>query len=195
MMQQLQQLIQRQQQLMEQTFPFSQPSSRPQGGMPGPADQQALQQMLQQLRNMMQGMRPGNQPGQGPGQALDRANQEMERAIRALEGNQPGDAVGAQGRALEQLRQAGRGILQQMMERFARESGQRPGQQNQNAPRRDPLGRETMGSDVETEGVKIPDEGSVQRAREILDELRRRSGQINRQRLELDYINRLLQRF
>jgi hypothetical protein len=194
-MQQLQQLIQRQQQLMEQTFPFSQPGNRPRGGMPGPADQQALQQMLRQLRNMMQGMRQGNQPGQGPGQALDRANQEMERAIRALEGNQPGDAVGAQGRALDQMRQAGRGILQQMMERFARESGQRPGQQNQNAPRRDPLGRETMGSDVETEGVKIPDEGSVQRAREILDELRRRSGQIDRRQIELDYINRLLQRF
>jgi len=198
-MQQLQQLIQRQQQLMERTFPFSQPGNRPQGGMPGPADQQALQRMLQQLRNMMQGMQPGNQPGQapgqGPGQALDRANQEMENAIRALQGNQPGDAVGAQGRALEQLRQAGRGMLQQMMERFARESGQRPGQQNRNAPRRDPLGRETMGSDVETEGVKIPDEGTVQRAREILDELRRRSGQIDRRQIELDYINRLLQRF
>jgi hypothetical protein len=52
-----------------------------------------------------------------------------------------------------------------------------------------------MGDDIETNGIKIPDANSVQRAREILDELRRRSGQINRLPLELDYINRLLQRF
>jgi hypothetical protein len=194
-LQQLQDLIRRQQQLMEQTFPFAQPGNQPQGGMPGPADQQALQRMLQQLRQMMQGNQPGNQPGQGPGQSLDRANEAMERATRALQGNRAGDAVDAQGQALDQLRQAGRGLLQQMMERFARESGNRPDRQGQNQPRRDPLGRETMGSDADTGGVKIPEEGAVQRAREILDELRRRSGQLDRRRLELEYINRLLQRF
>ena len=52
-----------------------------------------------------------------------------------------------------------------------------------------------MGDEVDDFGVKIPDASSVQRAREILEELRRRSGQINRVPLELDYINRLLQRF
>ena len=141
-------------------------------------------------------MMRGGKPGEGPGQALDRANGAMERAIRALQGNRPGDAVGAQGNALDQLRRAGRGLLQQMMERFARQSGNRPNRRGRpNLPRRDPLGRESMGEDVDTDGVKIPDASSVQRAREILDELRRRSGQISRQRLELDYINRLLQRF
>jgi uncharacterized protein (TIGR02302 family) len=176
----LQDLIRRQQQLMEQTF------------RSGPADQRALQQLLQQLRGMMR----GGKPGEGPGQALDRANTAMERAIRALQGSRPGDAVGAQGNALDQLRRAGRGLLQQMMERFARQSGNRPNRRGQpNQPIRDPLGREAMGDDVDTDGVKIPDANSVQRAREILDELRRRSGQINRMPLELDYINRLLQRF
>ena len=34
-----------------------------------------------------------------------------------------------------------------------------------------------------------------QRAREILDELRRRAGDFNRPQLELDYIDRLLRRF
>lgn len=188
----LQDLIRRQQQLMEQTFRSARPGGQQQGQMPSAADQRALQELLKQLRGMM----PGNKTGQGPGQALDRANSAMERAIRSLQGNRPGDAVGAQGNALDQLRRAGRGMLQQMMERFARQSGNRPNQQgNQNQPRRDPLGREAMGDDVETNGVKIPDANSIQRAREILDELRRRSGQINRQPLELDYINRLLQRF
>ncbi|MDA0652085.1 MAG: TIGR02302 family protein [Proteobacteria bacterium] len=188
---QLQELIQRQQQLMEQTFRSGRPGNQ-QGQMPGAADQRALQRLLQQLQGMMK----GGKPGEGPGQALGQANEAMERAIRSLEGNRPGDAVGAQGNALDQLRRAGRGLLQQMMERFARQSGNRPNQQGQpNQPRRDPLGREAMGDDIDSNGIKIPDASSVQRAREILDELRRRSGQINRQPLELDYINRLLQRF
>lgn len=188
----LQDLIRRQQQLMEQTFRSARPGAGQQGRMPGAGDQKALQNLLRQLRGMM----PGSRPGQGPGQALDRANQAMERAIRSLEGRRPGDAVGAQGQALDQLRRAGRGLLQQMMERFARQSGNRPNRRgDRNQPRRDPLGRETMGDDVETGGVKIPNESAMQRAREILEELRRRSGQINRGEIELDYINRLLQRF
>jgi uncharacterized protein (TIGR02302 family) len=193
----LQDLIRRQQQLMDQTFRSAQPGGRQPGQAPSPADQKALQELLKQLRGMMRGgQKPGQGQGQGPGQALDRANSAMERAIRSLQGNRPGDAVGAQGNALDQLRRAGRGMLQQMMERFARQSGNRPGQQGQrNQPRRDPLGREAMGDEVDDFGVKIPDASAVQRAREILDELRRRSGQINRVPMELDYINRLLQRF
>jgi hypothetical protein len=86
--------------------------------------------------------------------------------------------------------------MQQMMKRFSRESGQpnRP-RNGRNNPRRDPLGREVMGEDADTQGVTIPDASSIQRARKILDELRRRSGQSSRPQLELDYINRLLQRF
>ena len=188
----LQDLIRQQQQLMEQTFRFTRPGGQQNGQMPSAADQRALQNMLQQLRGMMR----GGKPGEGPGQALDNANDAMGRAIRSLEGKRPGDAVGAQGNALDQLRRAGRSLLQQMMERFARQSGNRPNRQGQsNLPRRDPLGREAMGDDVDTNGVKIPDQNSVQRAREILDELRRRSGQIYRQPMELDYINRLLERF
>jgi len=191
-MRQLQDLIRRQQQLQNRTFRGGQPGQP----MPGAADQQALRQMLQQLRGMMPGPGQGQQQGNGPSQMLDRADQEMQRALRALEGGQRMDAVGAQGRALESLRRAGRGMMRQMMERFARESGQPNNQQNRrNQPRRDPLGREVMGEDVDTHDVTIPDASAIQRARHILDELRRRSGQSNRPRLELDYINRLLQRF
>jgi uncharacterized protein (TIGR02302 family) len=191
-MQQLQRMIQRQQQLMDQSFRQQQQGMRP---GPGQAmDQQALQRMLQQFRQMMQGMQPGQ--GQGPGQFLDRANEAMERAIRSLQQGQPGDAAGQQGQALDQLRRAGRGIMQQMMERFARESGMgRPQNQRPGQPRRDPLGRDMMGSDTDSSDVQIPDESAVQRAREILDELRRRSGQNFRPRIELDYIERLLHRF
>jgi uncharacterized protein (TIGR02302 family) len=194
MMRQLQQMMQRQRQLMDQSFRQQQ-----QGMQPGPGqamDQQALQRMLQQFREQMQGMQPGQGQGPGSGQFLDRANEAMEQAIRSLQQGRPGDAAGQQGQALEQLRQAGRGLMEQMMERFARESGMgRPRQQRPGQPQRDPLGREMMGSDADSSDVRIPDESAVQRARDILDELRRRSGQSFRPRIELDYIDRLLHRF
>jgi hypothetical protein len=43
--------------------------------------------------------------------------------------------------------------------------------------------------------VKIPEESEIQRARKILDELRRRMGDLWRPELELEYIERLLKRF
>jgi hypothetical protein len=43
--------------------------------------------------------------------------------------------------------------------------------------------------------VKIPEEAELQRAREILDELRRRSGQYGRPQMEREYIDRLLKQF
>ena len=46
-----------------------------------------------------------------------------------------------------------------------------------------------------TSDVGIPDAGDLQRAREILDELRSRAGDRLRPEMELDYIERLLRRF
>jgi hypothetical protein len=43
--------------------------------------------------------------------------------------------------------------------------------------------------------VKVPNQSDLQRAREILDELRRRAGDNARTREELDYIERLLKQF
>jgi len=41
----------------------------------------------------------------------------------------------------------------------------------------------------------VPDGSDLQRARHILEELRRRAGERARARLERDYIERLLERF
>jgi hypothetical protein len=43
--------------------------------------------------------------------------------------------------------------------------------------------------------VKIPSEQELQRAREILNELRRRAGERERPEIEREYIERLLERF
>jgi hypothetical protein len=47
-----------------------------------------------------------------------------------------------------------------------------------------------LGSDV-----AVPDKIDMQRAREIIEELRRRAGELGRPKLELDYLDRLLERF
>jgi hypothetical protein len=62
---------------------------------------------------------------------------------------------------------------------------------------RDPLGRsrENRGRAASGEDVRIPDEMELQRSREILNELRERSGERGRPAFELDYLERLLNRF
>jgi hypothetical protein len=61
----------------------------------------------------------------------------------------------------------------------------------------DPMGRPPQRTDGPDPGVgvKVPDQIDVQRAREILEELRRRLGDATRQPLELEYLERLLKRF
>jgi hypothetical protein len=57
----------------------------------------------------------------------------------------------------------------------------------------DPLGRPRRhdGPDY-SNTVKVPDEIDVQRARRILEDIRRRLGDAERPRFELDYLERLL---
>jgi len=60
----------------------------------------------------------------------------------------------------------------------------------------DPLGRPLRGREYgDDTTVKVPGEIDVQRARRILEELRRRFGENFRPQLELDYIERLLRDF
>ena len=120
--------------------------------------------------------------------------QEAEKALR--DGDLKG-ASEAESRALDQLRQGARSMAEQMMKQRNQRMGQ--GQGGPNGPRGplDPLGRApsaTDGSDPGT-GVKVPDQIDVQRAREILEELRRRLGENTRPTFELEYLERLLKQF
>ena len=58
---------------------------------------------------------------------------------------------------------------------------------------RDPLGRKTgqLGSEFD-DSVKVPDQIDVQRAREILEEIRRRLGDGPASLIEREYLERLL---
>ena len=61
---------------------------------------------------------------------------------------------------------------------------------------RDPLGRSVRNEGGwDTNGELVPEESELGRARGVLEELYRRSGDRARPQLELDYYNRLLDRF
>jgi hypothetical protein len=111
----------------------------------------------------------------------------------------PGQAVGPQGQAIEALQRAGRSIMHQLMRGQGRGPGIGMGEfRNQLRGMRDPLGRDWLDEDgggADIRGFKIPDRGSIERSHEILQELRDRAGQRHRAVPELEYIDRLLNRF
>ena len=204
-MRELGDIIRRQQQLMDETFKRHQERRE---GKPGDAqkDQQLereqgdLQKRLNDLMKQLDEMLGGQ--GELP-KNFGNAEREMDRAGRALKGRQPGDAVGPQGRALDELRRGAQDAMRQLGQMFGMQFG--PGQPGQFppgdqrhlwGPDRDPLGRQTNGlGPLDTQDVKVPTESERKRVRDILDELRRRAGQPGRPTLELDYIDRLLRRF
>jgi hypothetical protein len=133
--------------------------------------------------------------GVPPNGKLGQAADEMGQAAGNLGQGQPGEAVGNQGEALEAMRQGMQGLAQQLAGGFQRGNGFRGGNGN-NFNNQDPLGRpqRQAGTDLGT-NVKVPDEIDTQRAREILDAIRRRLGELGRPILERDYLERLLDRF
>jgi uncharacterized protein (TIGR02302 family) len=156
-------------------------------GSGGLGDRQ--RELRERLGRLQRGLRElGVQP---PGQ-LGGAEGSMERAEGALREGDLGRGADQETRALEQLRQGARDMAQRMLRQMPSRFGM-----NGSRGELDPMGRppqRTEGPDPGT-GVKVPDEIDVQRAREILEELRRRLGETTRPPMELEYLERLLKRF
>jgi hypothetical protein len=205
MMRMLQDLLRRQRELMEQTHRDAQrePGQRGQPGQQGQqgqggngADmQEALRRQLGELMRRL-----GEGGGQIPGN-FGRAERSMRDATEALQQGDPGQALGPQGNALDQLMQGAGQMMEQLMQQYG-QGMPSPGDPTARQPRPgqrafDPLGRPlpSTGNNTNTEDVRIPDDLEMQRAREILQELRRRAGEIDRPQFERDYIDRLLRRF
>lgn len=156
------------------------------------AEQEALRRALGEL------MRRMGEAGMEIPRALGQAEMQMRGARGSLEDGQPGAAAQAQGQAVDAMQRAGQAMMEQLQEQMAQQQGQGPGGQPQPTGRRgrDPLGR-AMRNDggMDTRGVEVPEEGELGRARDVLEELYRRSGERDRAPLELDYYRRLLDRF
>jgi uncharacterized protein (TIGR02302 family) len=217
-------MIRKQQQLRDRTFKEGQDNRRErQRGQRGPnkqmgdlrQDQQALKErlnkLLEQLRQRGMGQKgeKGEQGEQGQGDQGDEmgelggAGEAMGEAEGALGEGDADGAVDGQGRALEAMRKGAQGLAQQMQQGQGQGQGMGPGpgQSGRNGRQRadqstDPLGRPMRGREYGDDvTVKVPGEIDAQRARRILEELRKRFGESMRPQLELDYIERLLKDF
>jgi uncharacterized protein (TIGR02302 family) len=204
-------MIRKQQQLRDRTFRQGQDQRRQQRGQQRGQrgdrnqmgelrqDQQALRDQLKKLLEELRkkGFPQQGQDGQpGQGDQLGQAGEAMGDAEGSLGEGDADGAVDSQGRALEALRKGAQGLAQSMQQQFGQGPG--PGQPGRMGPARanqdtDPLGRPLRGRDYgDDTTVKVPGEIDVQRARRILEELRKRFGESFRPQLELDYIERLL---
>jgi uncharacterized protein (TIGR02302 family) len=121
-------------------------------------------------------------------QSLGGADKAMRNAAKALKRGTQGGAQGDQEEAAGQLDEAAKTLSDQL-------SQDGPGQtelKGNGKGDRDPLGRAKFDTG---RNVKVPTDREMQRSREILDELRKRAGEHDRPRSELDYLRRLLQQY
>src|SRR5581483_2760626 len=203
-------MIQQQRKLRDRTYQQGQDMRRNgQSGDPNQTDrlkqdQQALRDRLESLldqlrkRGFDQPM-PSQQGRQGQSlDALGQAGKSMGEAEDALGEGNAESAVDPQARALEALRKGAQGMAQAMQGQRGIGQGPGFGQGRGRADRGgeyDPLGRPVGPKSGPDTSVKIPDEIEVQRARRVIEELRRRLGELGRPKTELDYIERLLKDF
>ncbi|MGP3697833.1 TIGR02302 family protein [Rhodobacter sp. NSM] len=165
-------------------------------------DGQSLAERQRELRDRLNGMQDQSLPGQGSQRgengrrSLDDAGRAMREAERALrDGDLPG-ALDRQAEAMESLREGMREFGEAMAEEQRQQNGQGEGEAFGRADpnsQRDPLGREPgetgrIGSDRNM----LQGEDVYRRAQDLLDEIRRRSGDLSRPEIEREYLRRLL---
>ena len=144
------------------------------GGTQGLQSQQ--KSLQQQLKAMLQQMDPKARD------KMNAAGSAMDQAQQALGQKNLDNASNEEKNAIDALRQGAEALAKQAQ-------GQNGQEQKEQA---DPLGRNKTGTG---ESTKIPGLSDLARAREILQELRKRAGERGRPQQELDYYDRLLKEF
>ncbi|MFB2532821.1 DUF4175 domain-containing protein [Paracoccus sp. p3-h83] len=207
-MQDLGQTLRRQQDLADQAFRSLQDSYRPYGQPPDdgsdradPGDLADRQRDLRRELGRSQGMLPGRGTAAGDGarQALEDAGRAMDEAEQALRGGDPGGAIDRQAEAIQSLRDGMRQLGEALAARPApgeRMPADQQGSPDQQGQARDPLGRAIgQGGPITTPDALLPDEIGPGRARQLMDEIRRRAGEQTRPPEERGYLRRLLDNF
>jgi uncharacterized protein (TIGR02302 family) len=151
--------------------------------------QQALQDQLGELGKQLEDL------GLDPSAEFGEAGDEMGQAGDNLGKGDTGAAAGDQGQALEALRRGAQSMMEQMAG-DRNQGGQQPGEQGTNEQAQsqtDPLGRRNgPNGRINDESTRIPGEIDAQRAREIMDAIRRKLSDPLGPLLERDYLERLL---
>jgi uncharacterized protein (TIGR02302 family) len=179
--QQLNQAIQEYGDLMGQQRALIDKTMRQEQGKGDPKDGGA-QGLAKQQNDLRQKLDRSMQKLGKLGSGLDQAGKSMDQAQQSLNGKDLSNARNAQEQALAAMRAGADALAKQM------QGGDLAGQEGQD----DPLGRGPVGNGP---GLKLPDASDLARARDILQELRRRAGERGRPPQELDYIDRLLKEF
>ncbi|HTT97614.1 MAG TPA: DUF4175 domain-containing protein [Rhizomicrobium sp.] len=176
-------LMGKQRGLIDKTFRQQQGKGDPKDG--GPKGLGGQQKALRdELGKIQKGL--GDQK-LGTPKTLGDAGKSMGEAENNLNGSDLPSASGSEKDALEAMRKTASDLAKQLMS----QNGQ--GQQDNGT---DPLGRDQNNGGRGVNGnVKVPDKSDLQRAREILQELRKRAAERGRPQQELDYIDRLLKQF
>lgn len=117
---------------------------------------------------------------------LDEAELAMKETQTALQNEESETALATGQKAFGQLREGAETLAEEL---FARREGR-----DQNGTR-DPFGRQSNSGSQSAEGTVVPDMIDPQQARKILLELRHRAKQQHRPKEELEYLDRLLERF
>lgn len=172
----------------------------------GEGQGRSLAERQQDLRNRLGQLQNGPLPGDGSERGeegrrqLDRAGRAMDEAEDALrDGDLPG-ALDRQAEAMEALREGMREFgdalaENQQQQQGNAQQGQEFGQADPNG-QRDPLGREPGNSArIGSDRNMLQGEDVYRRAQDLLDEIRRRSGEQARPEGEREYLRRLLDMF
>jgi uncharacterized protein (TIGR02302 family) len=201
MLNELSEMMRRQQQLMDDTTRLpeeggmgdgeQQEGAQGQQGRTGElaGQQDALGRMLEELMGRL-----GQNGLQSP-PSFGEAGRSMEGAADALRGSDRGRALSEQGEALSRLREGAQSMAREMMQQQGMGSQGNQGRHGEaRGDDRDPLGRPMprRGEDFGPERDMLPSELAVRRAREILEMLRERANMPDLKRFERDYFDRLL---
>ena len=198
MLDKLSDLMRQQQKLMDETQRMPQdgmpqdPGQQQQGQPGGQGDlgdrQQGLSQMLQELMDQF------GKNGMPAPQSFGDAGKSMKGAEGSLRDGDREQALGNQGEAMAKLREGAQGLAKQLMQQGQGQQGNQGRTGEARGDDRDPLGRPmpNRGEDYGPDRNMLPSELAMQRAREILDMLRSRAGDVQLPKIERDYIERLL---
>ncbi|WP_298678810.1 TIGR02302 family protein [uncultured Lentibacter sp.] len=166
----------------------------------GGAQERSLAERQQALRDELsrqaEGLpQMGGAAGEAAREALDNAGRAMAQAEEALRQNELAEALDRQAEAMENLREG----MDNLGEALAQAREGQEGQSGQNAETAgressDPLGRNRRGFSADGEEM-LGEDDVYRRARELLDEIRRRTGEASRSPTERSYLERLLDRF
>ncbi|MFZ4762094.1 MAG: DUF4175 domain-containing protein [Alphaproteobacteria bacterium] len=193
--QKLKDITQKQQSLLDKTYP-----SATKGRYMSEQDGQQLQQLGQEQQNLRKelgdAMQQMDEAGGDIPKNLQEADKHMRESRQNLQQEDAGAAVFSQNSALKSLQEGAEKLGQQQRKMSQGMLVPMPLNNAGNNKDKDPFGRKgASGKDLDDERVKVPEEIARERAREILQQLRNRSGDQHLSPMEREYLEGLMKQF